>query len=330
MKILVTGAAGFVGYHVSLSWLAKGYEVVGIDNLNAYYDPALKITRLHRLQRFANFRFYQMDIANGEALATIFKQERVTHVVHLAAQAGVRYSLDNPTSYLTSNLLGFGHVLEQCRQHRIQHLVYASSSSVYGASTDIPFRETTNTDQPLSLYGATKKANEVMAHSYAHLYQLPCTGLRFFTVYGPFGRPDMAPFKFTQRILAQQPIEIYNHGELSRDFTYIDDIVAGIERVLEHSPQVHQSAAPHQLFNVGRGEPVRLMDFINTLEQALGVTAIKVYLPMQAGDVPVTYASTDALFQAVGYAPRVSLKEGITQFVAWYREHYAAAGTVTT
>lgn len=322
MKILVTGAAGFIGTHLCLRLLAQHHEVVGIDNLNPYYDPALKRARLHQLQRFANFRFYQADIADASALSAIFAQDRCQYVVHLAAQAGVRYSIDHPESYFTSNLLGFGHILEQCRRHRIAHLIYASSSSVYGMQHDYPFSESANTDHPVSLYGATKKANEVMAESYAHLYQLPCTGLRFFTVYGPYGRPDMAPIKFTQKILAQQPLEIYNQGDLARDFTYIDDIIDGIDCILQSEP-----VATHRLFNLGRGEPVRLMDFITTLERALGVPAIKHYLPMQAGDVYATYASTEAMFQQFGYAPRVSLQEGIARMVRWYHEYYATTAT---
>lgn len=322
MKILVTGAAGFIGAATVLRLLERGDSVVGLDNLNDYYDPALKQARLDRLALHAGFRFVDLDLANRDGMAKLFAAEQFDRVVHLGAQAGVRYSLQNPHAYVDSNLVGFVNVLEGCRHHGVQHLVYASSSSVYGGNTKMPFSEADNVDHPVSLYAATKKANELMAHSYSHLYGLATTGLRFFTVYGPWGRPDMAPILFTKAILAGEPIKVFNHGRMLRDFTYIDDIVEGVLRVLDKVATPVDSSAPYRVFNIGNNQPVPLLDFIACLESALGVQAQKILLPMQDGDVPATYADTQALAAWVGFAPFTPLEQGVRSFVDWYRGYY--------
>ena len=316
--ILVTGAAGFIGMHCSARLLAQGHQVIGIDNLNDYYDPRLKQARLAQLTSQPGFRFMEMDIANRDALEKLFAEVRPEGVLHLAAQAGVRYSLKNPHAYVQSNLVGFVNMLEGCRHHGVQHLVYASSSSVYGANTKVPFAVGDSVDHPVSLYAATKKSNELMAHSYSHLYGLPTTGLRFFTVYGPWGRPDMSPWLFTSAILEGRTIDVFNHGKMQRDFTYIDDIVEGTLRVLDRAPS---GAPPYQLYNIGNHQPVELMDFIGTLERVLGREAKKNFLPMQPGDVPVTYADTDDLRRDVGFAPSTPLSEGLKQWADWYRSY---------
>ncbi|MDI5874714.1 NAD-dependent epimerase [Shewanella xiamenensis] len=334
MKYLVTGAAGFIGANVSKRLCAMGHEVVGIDNLNDYYDVGLKLARLAPLEALSNFRFIKQDLADREGIAALFAQQGFQRVIHLAAQAGVRYSLDNPLAYADSNLVGHLTILEGCRHHKIEHLVYASSSSVYGLNQKMPFSTEDSVDHPISLYAATKKANELMSHTYSHLYQLPTTGLRFFTVYGPWGRPDMALFKFTKAILAGETIDVYNHGDLSRDFTYIDDIVEGIIRVQDKppssTPDWHvetgtpaNSSAPYRVFNIGNGSPVQLLDFITALERALGIEAKKQFLPMQPGDVHSTWADTEDLFKAVGYKPQVDINTGVGRFVEWYRAFYA-------
>jgi len=325
MKYLVTGAAGFIGMHTAKALLTQGHEVVGIDNLNDYYDPTLKQARLAQLAPFANFRFIKLDLADRAGMAALFASEQFQRVIHLAAQAGVRYSIDNPMAYVDSNLNGMMTILEGCRQHKVEHLVYASSSSVYGNQQKVPFSEADPVDTPISLYAATKKANELMAHTYSHLYQLPTTGLRFFTVYGPWGRPDMAPWKFSKAILQNQPIDVYNHGKLQRDFTYIDDIVEGIVRIQDRIPAsgdypTQLASNPYYaLYNIGNNQPVALEDFINAIEQAAGKTAIKNYLPMQPGDVYQTYADVSRLSEATAFAPKTALLEGMQQFVAWYR-----------
>jgi UDP-glucuronate 4-epimerase len=334
--ILVTGAAGFIGYHVSRSLLDRGEDVLGIDNLNDYYDPALKEARLNRLHPYPNFRFRRADIADRAAMTSAFADEMPQRVIHLAAQAGVRYSLTNPHSYVTSNVEGFLNILEGCRHNAVEHLVYSSSSSVYGANVTQPFSEHDSVDHPVSLYAATKKANELMAHSYSHLYGMPTTGLRFFTVYGPWGRPDMALFKFTRGILAGEPIPVFNNGEMIRDFTYIDDIVEGVVRVLDHVPVPNPSwrrehpdpatsYAPYRVFNIGNNQPVQLLDCIAALERALGRTATLNLLPMQPGDVPSTMADVSDLEKAVGFRPSTTIETGITRFVEWYREFYGVA-----
>ena len=316
--ILVTGAAGFIGMHCSAKLLAQGHHVIGIDNLNDYYDPRLKQARLAPLSAHPGFRFIETDIANRDALEKLFAEVRPERVLHLAAQAGVRYSLKNPHAYVQSNLVGFVNMLEGCRHHGVQHLVYASSSSVYGANTKVPFAVGDSVDHPVSLYAATKKSNELMAHSYSHLYGLPTTGLRFFTVYGPWGRPDMSPWLFTSAILEGRTIDVFNHGKMQRDFTYIDDIVEGTLRVLDHVP----IGAPfYHLYNIGNHQPVELMDFIGTLERVLGVEAKKNFLPMQPGDVPVTYADTDDLRRDVGFAPSTPLSQGLQHWADWYRSY---------
>lgn len=333
MRILVTGAAGFIGYHTAEALLARGDAVIGLDNLSAYYDVRLKEARLARLQRHAQFAFARVDLADWDAVARVFADHRPGRVVHLAAQAGVRYSLENPRAYVDSNVVGTLHVLEGCRAHQVGHLVLASTSSVYGANTRMPFSVEDNVDHPLSLYAATKKSCELMAHTYAHLYGLSVTGLRFFTVYGPWGRPDMALFKFTRAILAGEPIEIYNHGQHARDFTYIDDIVEGVVRTLDRpaepdpdwsgdAPNPATSSAPYRLYNIGNNRPVELMDFIACIEKATGRTAQKNMLPMQPGDVPRTYADIEALAADVGFRPRTSIEEGVRRFIAWYRDYY--------
>ena len=323
MHILLTGAAGFIGSHTAQRLLERGDTVTGIDNLNDYYDPALKEARLAWLKDRPGFEFRRLDIAERAAMEALFAGTRFDAVVHLAAQAGVRYSITNPHAYLESNLSGFGHVLEGCRAQNLKHLVYASSSSVYGGNTKMPFEESDAVDHPVSLYAATKKANELMAHTYSHLYRLPTTGLRFFTVYGPWGRPDMAYFSFTKAVLEGRPIDVFNHGDMKRDFTWIDDIVEGVLRVLDKpaTPQ-HEGGAPYRVFNIGNHDPVQLMEFIACIERATGREAVKRLLPMQPGDVPATYASTAALHDWVGFAPATPLAEGIERFVRWYRGYY--------
>ena len=333
MSILVTGAAGFIGSHVALKLLERGEHVVGFDNLNDYYDVALKKARLGRLVLNPAFRFIQGDIADISATARLFEGEKVARVVHLAAQAGVRYSLTNPHAYIQSNLMGFTNILEGCRHRKVEHLVYASSSSVYGGNQKLPFSEHDSVDHPVSLYAATKKANELMAHTYSHLFRLPTTGLRFFTVYGPWGRPDMALFLFTKAILEGRTIKVFNGGKMRRDFTYIDDIVEGVIRVLDRpaepdpsfdpmSPDPARSNAPYRVFNIGNNQPVELMTYIETLEACLGRTAAKVFLPLQPGDVPATEADASELEAATGFAPCTPVSEGIKRFVEWYRAYY--------
>ena len=332
-KILVTGAAGFIGFHLSRRLLKDGDAVVGLDNLNDYYDVSLKQARLKLLQENEGFRFIRANLADRNELDSLFAKNGFEIVVNLAAQAGVRYSLKNPYAYLDSNLTGFLNILEGCRHHPAKHLVFASSSSVYGGNTRMPFSTRDNVDHPLSLYAATKKSNELMAHAYASLYRIPCTGLRFFTVYGPWGRPDMALFLFTRAILENRPIDVFNHGKMKRDFTYIDDIVEGVIRVLDRipepdpawrgdSPDPSSSFAPYRLYNIGNNRPVDLMEYITTLEDQLGRKAVRNLLPMQAGDVPATCADVDDLTADVGFRPATPITEGIRRFVAWYREYY--------
>lgn len=332
MKILVTGAAGFIGMHVARLLLERGDEVVGIDNLNDYYDPRLKQARLKNLEPYARFGFRRIDVADAPAIAALFAGEGFERVVHLAAQAGVRYSLTNPQAYIQSNLVGFANILEGCRHSRVEHLVYASSSSVYGANARMPFSVHDEVDHPVSLYAATKKSNELMAHSYSHLYGLPTTGLRYFTVYGPWGRPDMSPWLFTRAILEGRPIDVFNHGRMQRDFTFIDDIAEGTVRVLDRiaapnpdfdagNPDPGSSRAPYRVYNIGNHQPVELMSFIETLEQALGQKAQKNFLPMQAGDVLATYADIEDLRRDVGFAPKTSLTEGLSRWASWFREY---------
>jgi UDP-glucuronate 4-epimerase len=332
-KVLVTGAAGFIGFHVSRRLLAAGDAVVGLDNLNDYYSVRLKQERLAQLEPESRFSFRRMDLADGEAMARLFRAERFDVVVHLAAQAGVRYSLQNPMAYVNSNLVGFTHVLEGCRHAQVKHLVYASSSSVYGANTRMPFSVHHNVDHPVSLYAATKKANELLAHSYSHLYRLPTTGLRFFTVYGPWGRPDMAMYLFTEAILQGRPIDVFNHGKMRRDFTYIDDIVEGVVRVADRlpapdpawsgrAPDPGTSNAPYKVYNIGNNQPVELLEAIEALETCLGRKSVKNFLPLQPGDVPETYADVDDLSRDVGFHPFTPLREGIAKFVEWYRWYH--------
>jgi len=331
--VLVTGAAGFIGYHLAERLLAEGRQVVGLDNLNDYYDPSLKEARLECLQASDGFTFARLDLADREGMESLFAEHGFSAVVNLAAQAGVRYSIENRHSYVDSNLVGFLNILEGCRHTGVGHLVYASSSSVYGANTSMPFSVHDNIDHPLSLYAATKKANELMAHTYSHLYDLPTTGLRFFTVYGPWGRPDMALFKFTKNILAGEPIDVFNYGNHRRDFTYIDDIVEGIVRVMDKTPDPNPdwssddpdpgtSRAPWRVYNIGNSNPVELMHYIEVIEDCLGKKAEKNMLPMQLGDVPDTYADVKALTDDVGYTPETSVEEGVGKFVEWYREYY--------
>jgi len=333
MKILVTGAAGFIGFHLSRRLLVRGDEVVGLDNLNDYYDPSLKEARLAQLLPHPGFRFVKIDLADREAIPALFARERPQRVVNLAAQAGVRYSLKNPHAYVDSNLVGFVNILEGCRHAGVEHLVYASSSSVYGANKSTPFSIHHNVDHPVSLYAATKKANELMAHTYSHLYGLPTTGLRFFSVYGPWGRPDMAYFKFTQAILEGRPIDVFNRGQMKRDFTYIDDIVEGVVRVLARVPRANpgwdavaadpgSSAAPYKVYNIGNNRPEELLHFIAVLEEALGKQAEKNLLPMQPGDVPETCADVDDLMRDTGFRPATPIAVGIRRFVDWYRTYY--------
>jgi UDP-glucuronate 4-epimerase len=316
MKVLVTGAAGFIGMHVAQRLLDDGCEVVGLDSLDDYYDPSLKSARLARLRSMAGFTFVQLDVSDRTATAGLFDAGGFDRVIHLAAQAGVRHSLKNPHAYAQSNLVGFVNVLEGCRNTRVRHLVYASSSSVYGGNTKMPFAEVDPVDHPVSLYAATKKANELMAHSYSHLYGLPTTGLRFFTVYGPWGRPDMAAFLFVDAILSGRPIDVFNHGDMKRDFTYVDDIVEGVRRVLDRVP------SPYRVLNIGNEDPVPLLDFIAAIEDALQMKATKRFLPMQPGDVPATFADVSALTALIGFRPRVDVREGVRRFVAWYRAYY--------
>ena len=333
MKILVTGAAGFIGMTTTLRLLARGDEVVGLDNLNDYYEVSLKENRLARLTPHANFRFVKLDVADRAGMAALFARLKPRAVLHLAAQAGVRYSLVNPHSYIESNVTGFMNILEGCRHNKVQHLVYASSSSVYGGNTKMPFSEHDSVDHPVSIYAATKKANELMAHTYSHLFGLPTTGLRFFTVYGPWGRPDMALFLFTKAILEGRPIDVFNHGRMKRDFTFIDDIVQGVirtmDRVAEPDPAYNadlpdpgRSNVPFRVFNIGNNNPVELMAFIEAIEDAVGVKAEKNFMPLQDGDVPATYANTDELNAWTGFKPETPVREGVGRFVEWYRSYY--------
>lgn len=333
MKYLVTGAAGFIGFHTSQKLCEAGHSVIGIDNLNDYYDVNLKLGRLKELEPFDNFEFQKMDLVEKDKMNALFAEQKFDVVIHLAAQAGVRYSLDNPFAYTDSNITGHLSILEACRHNPVKHLVYASSSSVYGLNTKTPFSVDDSVDHPVSLYAASKKANELMSHSYSHLYQIPTSGLRFFTVYGPWGRPDMAPFKFTKKILDGDNIDIYNNGELSRDFTYIDDIVEGILRVAQKPPvsnpdwkleneSAKSSTAPYRVYNIGNGAPVKLMDFVGALENSLGIVADKNMMPMQPGDVYITWADTEDLFNTVGYKPKVDMASGVDQFVNWYKGFY--------
>ena len=338
MTVLVTGAAGFIGFHLSARMLQEGHAVVGFDNVNPYYDPALKRARIAKLEATAEstgskFRLIEADLQNRAAVEAAFAEYKPKKVVNLAAQAGVRYSIDNPAAYIQANLVGFGHILEGCRHHDVKHLVYASSSSVYGGNTRMPFSEQHSVDHPVSLYAASKKANELMAHTYSHLYGLPATGLRFFTVYGPWGRPDMALFLFTKAMLEGNPIKVVNNGKMVRDFTYIDDIIESLMRLLEkpatadpafdpQAPNPSTSWAPHRVFNIGNSTPTPLMDYIHAVEDALGVKAEKQLMPMQPGDVPATAADTSSLEAWVGFKPNTPVNEGVAQFVAWYREFY--------
>jgi UDP-glucuronate 4-epimerase len=333
MNILITGVAGFIGYYTAKALLEKGVSVTGIDNLNAYYDPALKRSRLAQLEHHRGFRFIEADIAGREAMTALFDRQRYNRVIHLAAQAGVRYSLENPHAYIESNVTGFLNILEGCRRQETAHLVFASSSSVYGANADTPFSEHRGANHPVSLYGATKKSNEMMAHAYAHLFGLPVTGLRFFTVYGPWGRPDMSPFLFTRKILAGEPIDVFNYGNHWRDFTYVTDIAEGVVRVSDAVPAANPewdntapdpatSPAPYRIYNIGNNNPVQLMDFIGCIEEATGKTAKINLLPLQPGDVLTTCANVDALQQATGFKPETPIAEGVGRFVEWYRGYY--------
>lgn len=333
MRILVTGAAGFIGFHTAKRLMAAGMEVVGIDNCNNYYDVELKRDRLSLLREYENFQFSEIDLADRSAIETMFSNQTFDHVIHLAAQAGVRYSIENPHAYAESNLIGHLNILEGCRASGVKHLVYASSSSVYGMNTSMPFKISDSVDHPVSLYAATKKANELMSHTYSHLYGIPTTGLRFFTVYGPWGRPDMAPIKFAKAIFAGEPIDVYNFGKMQRDFTYIDDIVEGIVRIADQIPEPQknwspetgsaaESSAPYRIYNIGAGQPVELMDFIAAMEKATGIEAKKNMLPIQPGDVPATWADTNDLFAAIGYRPKVGVEEGVARFIDWYKSYY--------
>ncbi|AZI51251.1 MULTISPECIES: NAD-dependent epimerase [Pantoea] len=333
MNFLVTGAAGFIGFHVSQRLLAAGHQVVGIDNLNDYYDVNLKHARLNLIKADPGFTFIEMDLADRDAMASLFDQQKFQRVIHLGAQAGVRYSIENPHAYADSNLTGHLNILEGCRHHKIEHLLYASSSSVYGLNRKMPFSTEDSVDHPVSLYAATKKANELMSHTYSHLYQLPTTGLRFFTVYGPWGRPDMALFKFTRAMIAGEAIDVYNQGQMKRDFTYIDDIAEAIVRLQDVIPQQDDnwtvetgspatSSAPYRVYNIGNSQPVTLMNYIEAIEKALGITAKKNLMPMQPGDVLETSADTEALFKAIGFKPQTGVEEGVKNFVDWYRDFY--------
>lgn len=331
--LLVTGAAGFIGFHLCQALLARGHQICGVDNLTPYYDPALKRARLEQLQARDGFEFRAMDLADRATTLALFSEQRFERVVHLAAQAGVRYSMEQPLAYVDSNLLGFAHVLEGCRQQGVRHLMYASSSSVYGQDTRLPWSASRSADHPISVYAATKKSNELMAHAYAHLYGLSCTGLRFFTVYGPWGRPDMAYYKFARAIADDRPIEVYNHGRMQRDFTYIDDVVQALLALLDrpaapnphwsgHAPDAASSTAPYRLYNIGHHGPVALGDFIALLEQLLGRRARRIELPMQPGDVPATYADIDDLVRDVGFGPATPLEVGLERFVRWFRDYH--------
>jgi len=333
MKFLITGAAGFIGFHASQYLLDRGDTVIGVDNLNDYYDPSLKEARLSQLKNNDRFNFYKIDIIDKDAVNTIFEAESPEYIIHLAAQAGVRYSIENPYAYIDSNITGFMNILEACRHNPIKHLVFASSSSVYGSNTDMPFSVNDNVDHPLSIYAATKKSNELMAHTYSNLFDIPVSGLRFFTVYGPWGRPDMALFIFTRKILNGEAIDVFNEGKHKRDFTYIDDIVEGVVRVSDNvatsnpewnsdKPDPATSKAPYRLYNVGNNSPVELMYFIEQIEKNLNKKADKNYLPLQAGDVPATYANVDALIDYVGYSPSTSIESGIENFIKWYKDYY--------
>lgn len=332
-KVLVTGAAGFIGFNLSKRLIENGDDVVGLDNLNDYYDVNLKLSRLKQLEGKDNFRLVKVGLEERDAIANLFAEEKFDIVVNLAAQAGVRYSLINPQAYIDSNIVGFTNILEGCRHNDVKHLVYASSSSVYGSNTKMPFSVHHNVDHPVSLYAASKKANELMAHTYSHLYRLPTTGLRFFTVYGPWGRPDMALFLFTKAILEDKPIDVFNYGKMQRDFTYIDDIIEGVARVMDNTPEPNSewngdnpdpgtSNAPYKIYNIGNNNPVELMQFIEAIESALGKKAEKNLLPIQPGDVPATYADVDDLMQDVGFKPSTPIEEGISNFVKWYRDYY--------
>lgn len=332
-KILVTGSAGFIGFHLCKRLIEDGNEVIGIDNLNTYYDVNLKYNRLKQLKAREGFRFIKLDIADRSGIAKLFSEDKFEVVVNLAAQAGVRYSMENPHAYVDSNLVGFVNIIEGCRRSQVKHLIFASSSSVYGANTKIPFSVHDNVDHPVSLYAATKKANELLSHTYSHLYQLPCTGLRFFTVYGPWGRPDMALFLFTKAILEDMPIDVFNYGKMCRDFTYIDDIVEGIVGVADKIPQSNPkwsgnspdpgtSCVPYRIFNIGNNNPVELMRFIEVLEETLGKKAKKNFLPMQPGDIPASYADIDDLSRYIGFKPKTSIEDGIRKFVEWYKWYY--------
>lgn len=334
MNFLVTGAAGFIGFHVSQRLLAAGHQVVGIDNLNDYYDVNLKHARLNLIKANPGFTFIEMDLADRDAMASLFGQNRFQRVIHLGAQAGVRYSIENPHAYADANLIGHLNILEGCRHHKIEHLLYASSSSVYGLNRKMPFSTEDSVDHPVSLYAATKKANELMSHTYSHLYQLPTTGLRFFTVYGPWGRPDMALFKFTRALIAGEAIDVYNQGQMKRDFTYIDDIAEAIVRLQDVIPQKDDhwtvetgspatSSAPYRVYNIGNSQPVTLISYIEAIEKALGITANKNLMPMQPGDVLETSADTSALFEAIGFKPQTGVEEGVKKFVDWYRDFYS-------
>jgi|TARA_B110000027_G_scaffold121540_1_gene135819 UDP-glucuronate 4-epimerase len=333
MKLIITGSAGFIGSSLCLKLLEREDDVIGIDNHNDYYDPQIKEARLARLLKKKNYKHYKIDLSDQKSLENVFKEHKPQRVVNLAAQAGVRYSMENPLAYINSNIIGFAHILENCRYYKVEHLVYASSSSVYGSNTKMPFSEHDSVNHPLSVYAASKKSNELMAHTYSHLYQLPTTGLRFFTVYGPWGRPDMALFKFTKAILEDLPIEVFNHGKHTRDFTYIDDIVEGIVQTLDNpatcnlgwdsnKPDPATSKAPWRIYNIGNNKPVQLMDYIDALEKALGKKAKINFLPLQPGDVPDTYASTDNLKKKFNYQPSTSVIDGISQFVKWYKNYY--------
>jgi UDP-glucuronate 4-epimerase len=333
MKTLVTGAAGFIGYSLCESLLKRGDSVIGVDNHNDYYDPSLKHARSERLKVYSNYKHYKLDLSNQQAVSDIFKKYKIKNVVNLAAQAGVRYSLKKPLAYINSNIVGFAHILENCRNHNVQHLVYASTSSVYGANTKMPFSENHNTNHPLSVYAASKKSNELMAHTYSYLYQLPTTGLRFFTVYGPWGRPDMSLFKFTKNILEQKPIEVYNSGKHSRDFTYIDDIVYGLIKTIDNSatidfnwnsdqPNPASSKAPWRIYNIGNCQPINLMDYIKALEKELGLKAEIKFLPLQDGDVLDTHANIEKLKNKFDYNPSTDLNVGISNFIKWYKHFY--------